>query len=194
MTLVACTQSDAGQKKAGSVGNPEIVLETSKGNITIKLNGEKAPVSTRNFLSYVESGFYNGTIFHRVIPDFMIQGGGFSKELEHKATEAPIKNEADNGLLNKRGTGALARTNEVDSATAQFFINGRDNRALDHTNTNFGYAVIGEVTEGMDVVDAIRNAPTRCPSWTGQPCLEKLPPGMRDVPVEPIVITKAYKK
>lgn len=194
MTLVACTHSDAGQKKAGPLGSPEVVFETTKGSFTIKLNGDKAPISTRNFLSYVDSGFYNGTIFHRIIPDFMIQGGGFTKDLDHKPTDNPIKNEADNGLLNKRGTVAMARTNEVDSATSQFFINVKDNRQLDHTGSNFGYAVIGEVVSGMDVVDTIREVKTRCPSWTGEPCLEKMPAGMRDVPVEPIVITKAYRK
>ncbi|HET6346244.1 MAG TPA: peptidylprolyl isomerase [Myxococcota bacterium] len=195
ITLGACTRGDAGQKQtAGPVGSPTVVFETNKGKIVVKLFGDKAPISTRNLLEYIESGHYNGTIFHRVIPDFMIQGGGFSEKLDQKPTKDPIKNEADNGLSNKRGTLAMARTNVVDSATAQFFINVKDNRQLDHSRDNFGYAVVGEVVEGMDVVDAIRNVPTRCPSWTGEACLDKLPAGMRDVPVDPVIITKAYKK
>jgi peptidyl-prolyl cis-trans isomerase A (cyclophilin A) len=195
ITLGACTRGDAGQKAAaGPVGSPTVVFETTKGKIVVKLFGDKAPISTRNLLEYIESGYYNGTIFHRVIPDFMIQGGGFTDKLDQKPTKDPIKNEADNGLSNKRGTLAMARTNVVDSATAQFFINVKDNRQLDHARDNFGYAVIGEVVEGMDVVDAIRNVPTRCPSWTGEACLDKLPTGMRDVPVDPVIITKAYKK
>jgi peptidyl-prolyl cis-trans isomerase A (cyclophilin A) len=195
VTLGACTRGDAGQKKpSATVGSPVVVFETNKGKIVVKLFGDKAPISTQNMLDYVEAGHYNGTIFHRVIPDFMIQGGGFTEKLEQKPTKDPIKNEADNGLSNKRGTLAMARTNVVDSATAQFFINVKDNSQLNHSRDNFGYAVVGEVIEGMDVVDAIRNVPTRCPSWTGEACLDKLPPGMRDVPVDPVIITKAYKK
>ena len=194
-TVIACTRGDAGQKPdASPLGNPEVVFETNKGNIVVRMNGDKAPISTRNVLKYVEAGFYNGTIFHRVIPDFMIQGGGFNPDLTQKQGETPIKNEADNGLLNKRGTVAMARTNVVDSATNQFFINVKDNPALDHSARDFGYAVFGEVIEGMAVVDTIRSVPTRCPSWTGQPCTEKLPNGLRDIPVDAIIITKAYKK
>lgn len=195
ITLGACTRGDAGQKKnEGPLGSPEIVFETSKGKIVVKLYGDKAPISSRNMLDYVSKGFYDGTVFHRVIPDFMIQGGGFTQDLQQKSAGQPIKNEADNGLTNKRGTLAMARTNVVDSATAQFFINVKDNRQLDHSTNNFGYAVFGEVIEGMDVVDAIRNVPTRCPSWTGQPCNEAIPNNLRDVPAESVIITKAYKK
>lgn len=195
--LGACTRGDAGQKKdaAAPLGNTDVVFETTKGKIVIRLFGDKAPISSRNILDYVNAGFYDGTIFHRVIPDFMVQGGGFTKDLEPKKSDrAPIKNEAANGLINKRGTVAMARTNIIDSATSQFFINVKDNTQLDHSSRDFGYAVFGEVVAGMDVVDAIREVPTRCPSWTGQPCTEKLPPGMRDIPVDAVVITKAYKK
>lgn len=175
--------------------HPKVVLETTKGAIVLRLFADKAPVSVRNFLAYVDSGFYNGLIFHRVIPDFMMQGGGFDQNLIQKqTTQAAIKNEADNGLTNRRGTVAMARTNVVDSATSQFFINFKDNPALDHTPQSFGYAVFGEVVEGMDVVEAVRSVGLRCPSWTGEPCLENLPGGLRDVPKEAIVITKAYKK
>lgn len=185
----------AGKKRAESAaGNPQVVFETSRGKIVVRLFADKAPISTRNMLDYVQSKFYDGLIFHRVIPDFMMQGGGFDKALAQKTTKAPIKNEADNGLTNRRGTVAMARTNVVDSATSQFFINFKDNAALDHTPQSFGYAVIGEVVDGMDVVETIRNTPTRCPSWTGEPCQDTLPPGLRDVPKEPIVILKAYKK
>lgn len=198
VTLGACNRSsDAGQKKpesAAAVGNPELVFETNKGSFVVRLYGDKAPVSTANMLEYVKEGFYNGTVFHRVIPDFMIQGGGFTEELQQKSTHAPIQNEATNGLTNKRGTIAMARTNKVDSATAQFFINVKDNKQLDHSEQNFGYAVIGEVVSGMDVVDAIRTVPTRCPSWTGQLCTEKLPNNLLDVPKDPVVIIKVTKK
>jgi peptidyl-prolyl cis-trans isomerase A (cyclophilin A) len=193
--LGACKKTPPAPAPGQSVvGNPEVVFETTQGKLVVRLFGNKAPVSTRNILDYVNAGFYDGTIFHRVIPEYVIQGGGFDRELKQKPTRAPIKNEANNGLSNKRGTVAMARTNIVDSATSQFFINVRDNGRLDHTANDFGYAVVGEVVEGMAVVDLIRNLPTRCPSWTGQPCTETLPPGMRDIPLEPIVINKAYRK
>ena len=165
--------------------NPEIVFETSKGNITIQLNAEKAPISTKNMMEYVESGFYDGTIFHRVIKGFMVQGGGMTADMKEKSTKGPIKNEAGNGLKNKRGTVAMARTSVVDSATAQFFINVVDNDFLNHTSNDdrgFGYAVIGEVTAGMDVVDAIVGSATGSKN------------GMGDVPKEAIVIKKAHRK
>lgn len=140
---------------------PEVVITTSLGNIKVKLNAEKAPISTENFLKYVKNKHYDGTIFHRVIPTFMIQGGGHLPDMKEKETLAPIKNEAKNGLSNSRGTIAMARTNDVDSATAQFFINVVDNKRLDHVDNNrYGYAVFGEVTEGMDVVDKIRDVKT----------------------------------
>jgi peptidyl-prolyl cis-trans isomerase B (cyclophilin B) len=135
-----------------------VLLETNQGLIKIKLNSEKAPKSAENFLKYVDEGFYNGTIFHRVIPGFMVQGGGFTPDLNQKSTHATIKNEANNGLLNKRGTLAMARTMDPHSASAQFFVNLVDNTFLDfkaENNQGWGYAVFGEVVEGMDVVDKI---------------------------------------
>lgn len=148
----------AGRKTAQ---NPEVVLTTSLGKIKLKLNSDKAPISTENFLKYVEKKHYDGTIFHRVIPTFMIQGGGHLPNMKEKATMKPIVNEAKNGLSNSRGTIAMARTNEVNSATSQFFINVVDNQRLDYKDDNrYGYAVFGEVVEGMDVVDKIRNSKT----------------------------------
>ena len=188
-------EAAAGAPTAVEAGSPEVVFETNRGSFTVRLNAAKAPISARNFLAYVGSGFYNGTIFHRVIPDFMIQGGGFTPDLAQKGTEAPIKNEANNGLRNLRGTLAMARTNVVDSATAQFFVNVKDNPMLDHRSDSYGYAVFGEVIAGLDIIDAIRNVPTRCPSWTGSTCNDTtLPRGMADVPTEPVVIQKAYRK
>ena len=142
---------------------PRVKFITSLGEITIQLNTEKAPISSENFLTYVKDGFFTGTIFHRVIPDFMAQGGGFDADFKQKETRAPIKNEADNGLSNKRGTVAMARTSAPDSATAQFFFNYKDNTFLDHTSptpNGWGYAVFAEVVEGMDVVDSMTSIPT----------------------------------
>jgi cyclophilin family peptidyl-prolyl cis-trans isomerase len=133
---------------------------TAFGTITIALDAEKAPLSVRNFLKYARSGHYDGTVFHRVMPGFMIQGGGFTPELEEKPTQGPIKNEARNGLRNSRGTVAMARTSNPDSADAQFFINLRDNHRLDYGIGGAGYAVFGQVVEGMDVVDRIAMVPT----------------------------------
>lgn len=140
--------------------NPTVVIKTNKGTIEAVLYKDKAPISVDNFLKYVKAKHYDGTIFHRVIPNFMIQGGGFTTDLVQKKTRAPIKNEADNGLKNKRGTLAMARTSVVDSATSQFFINLKYNKFLDHGARDFGYAVFGKVTKGMDVVDAIAKVPT----------------------------------
>jgi len=157
-----------------------VKLETSMGNIVIELNEQTAPVSVKNFLGYVEAGFYDGAIFHRIIPGFMIQGGGFTKEMVKKDTRDPIINEAKNGLSNKRGTLAMARTNDPDSATAQFFINHSNNEFLNYVDDNSaGYAVFGKVTEGMDVVDAIASVETTTRN------------GMEDVPVEPVIIQSA---
>ncbi len=150
------------------------------GNIKIELFKAKAPISVRNFLSYVKDGFYDGLVFHRVIPSFMIQGGGMDADMQQKKTKFAIKNEATNGLSNKRGTLAMARTAVVDSATSQFFINLVDNAFLDNsgkTPDKFGYAVFGQVVEGMDVVDAIREVKTGTKA------------GHSDVPVEPVFIT-----
>ena len=159
-----------------------VKLATTLGDIVIELNEEKAPVTTQNFLNYVRDGFYDGTIFHRVIPNFMVQGGGFNDQMMQKMTQDPINNEADNGLTNDRGTIAMARTQDPDSATAQFFINHNDNAFLNHTSPDvqgWGYCVFGKVTDGMDVVDAIAAVPTTNRS------------GHSDVPEDVIVITSA---
>ncbi|MEO8198535.1 MAG: peptidylprolyl isomerase [Thermoanaerobaculia bacterium] len=140
--------------------NPRVAFETTLGKIVIELDPEKAPKTVENFLAYVKSGFYDGTIFHRVIPGFMIQGGGFTPDMQQKKTQPPIANEADNGLKNKRGTLSMARTNDPMSATSQFFINVNDNRPLDYTAKTpggWGYAVFAKVVEGMDVADKIVN-------------------------------------
>ncbi len=142
---------------------PAVLIQTSKGDIQVELDPERAPKTVENFLAYVDAGSYDGTIFHRVIPDFMIQGGGFTPDYSKKPTRDPIANEADNGLANKRGTIAMARTGDPHSATAQFFINHKDNAFLDHSAKDaggWGYTVFGKVTAGMDVVDAIAAAPT----------------------------------
>lgn len=137
-----------------------VIISTSKGDIKVELFKNEAPITVENFLSYVNDGFYDGTIFHRVIPNFMIQGGGFTPDFVQKETKAPIKNEATNGLKNDRGTLAMARTQVVDSATSQFFINIVDNDFLNNGARDYGYAVFGKVTDGMDVVDAIAGVPT----------------------------------
>lgn len=159
-----------------------VKLTTNFGDITIELDAEKAPVTVQNFLNYVEKGFYDGVIFHRVINGFMIQGGGFDANMRQKSTDAPIKNEANNGLGNDNYTIAMARTSIPDSATAQFFINVADNDFLNHTSptpSGWGYCVFGKVTSGMDVVDKIKAVKTTSKA------------GHQDVPVEPIVIEKA---
>lgn len=164
--------------KAGPA-NPVVVMNTSLGQIRIQLWPDKAPETVKNFLQYVDEGFYNGTIFHRVIGNFMIQGGGFTSEMKQKPTRAPIKNEAGADLKNERGTIAMARTNVVDSATAQFFINVVDNPGLNHMDDSapgFGYAVFGKVIDGMDVVDKIKSVPT---TSSGP---------FKDVPAKPVVI------
>lgn len=158
-TKIEMEQSDAHKSvSTKSKDSNMVIIKTSKGNIEVELYADKAPVTVKNFLSYVESNHYEGTIFHRVIPNFMIQGGGFDINFRQKATAAPIVNEAANGLKNTRGTLAMARTMEVNSATAQFFINTVDNDFLDHktkTPQGFGYCVFGKVVKGMDVVDKI---------------------------------------
>lgn len=182
IALSLMTLTGAGQALAG---NPQVNLQTNKGLIVLELYPDKAPKTVENFLAYVDSGFYNGTVFHRVIKDFMIQGGGFSEDMTQKETRQPIANEADNGLKNERGTIAMARTNNPDSATAQFFINLKDNSFLDHTAKNargWGYAVFGKVTEGMAVVDTIGTAATGAKG--------KFP---KDVPLETVIIEKASR-
>lgn len=164
VSITACGQAtDQAQNQSQDQvsANPvTVLLQTSSGNITLELNQEKAPVTVKNFLEYVDSGFYNGTIFHRVIKDFMVQGGGFTKDYKKKKTNEAILNEASNGLSNKRGTIAMARTNNPDSATAQFFINHRDNTSLDKSSRSAGYAVFGRVTDGLHIVDQIAMSKT----------------------------------
>ena len=180
--MVTTSSATASEKKKE---NPEITLETTKGKIVLQLDQEKAPNTVSNFLDYVKSGHYNGTVFHRVIKGFMIQGGGFTSDMRQKSVKDPIKNEADNGLKNKRGTIAMARTPNPHSATAQFFINTVDNPFLDHKSKDmrgWGYAVFGKVIEGMEVVDAIASVKT------GTKGIHQ------DVPIEPVVILKATVK
>lgn len=162
MLFLFSTLSFATEKQMSDT-QTKVKMTTSLGTIVIELDDAKAPVSAANFADYVKSGFYDGTIFHRVIPGFMAQGGGFDSSFNQKATKAPIKNEADNGLKNDRGTLAMARTNDPNSATAQFFINYKDNGFLNHTSptpSGWGYAVFGKVVEGMDVVDEMAKQPT----------------------------------
>jgi cyclophilin family peptidyl-prolyl cis-trans isomerase len=164
---------------APAPGNPVAVIATSLGDITIELFKDRAPVSVDNFLQYVSEGFYDGTVFHRVKPGFMIQGGGFTPALAEKPTRGPIQNEATNGLRNTRGTLAMARRASLRSATSQFYINIADNRMLDHSGYSpeeFGYAVFGQVLAGMEVADRIANFPT---TRSGE---------MEDVPVDPVII------
>ncbi len=153
-----------------------ITISTNCGDIVVELFDQSAPITCENFRQYIADGFFDGTIFHRIIPNFMIQGGGFDADMSQKDTRDPIRNEADNGQKNLRGTLAMARTQVVDSATAQFFINLRDNNFLNHGGRDFGYTVFGKVTAGMDIVDAIANVPTSNHA------------GHSDVPVEPVVI------
>ena len=155
-----------------------ITIKTNHGDISVELFEDKAPISCENFRQYASDGHYDGTVFHRVIPNFMIQGGGMDEDLSSKPTREPIKNEADNGVSNERGTLAMARTMVVDSATSQFFINLKNNDFLDHGTRDFGYAVFGKVTEGMDVVDKIAAVQTGNQS------------GHQDVPVEAVTITE----
>jgi cyclophilin family peptidyl-prolyl cis-trans isomerase len=162
--------------------HPRVALETSKGRIVVELDDEKAPMTVANYLAYVDDGFYAGTVFHRVIQGFMIQGGGFTAELAKKPTQAPVLNEAKNGLKNERGTIAMARTNDPHSATAQFFINTNDNDQLDHPSFDgWGYAVFGRVIEGLETLDAIAAVET---GHSG---------GMSDVPREAVVIESAQR-
>lgn len=173
------TEMKTGEKMSA---NPIIKMETSKGTMTIELDAEKAPLSAANFVSYVEDGFYDGLIFHRVIPGFMVQGGGMKPDMSEKPNKAPIKNEANNGLKNLRGTLAMARTNDPHSATSQFFINLKDNGFLDYTSespSGWGYAVFGKVTDGLDVIDEIEKVKTGNHGHHG------------DVPLEPVTIIKA---
>jgi peptidyl-prolyl cis-trans isomerase B (cyclophilin B) len=182
LTLLLTTTLSFSTEKTMSDTQSKVKLTTNLGEIIIQLNTEKAPLSSANFLRYVNEGFYNGTIFHRVIPDFMAQGGGFDTSFNQKTVHAPINNEANNGLLNSRGTLAMARTNDPNSATGQFFINYKDNSFLNHTSqtsSGWGYAVFGEVIEGMDVADAMAKEATGNRN------------GHQDVPKTDIIIEKA---
>jgi cyclophilin family peptidyl-prolyl cis-trans isomerase len=161
--------------------NPKVVIKTSEGDITLRLFRDKAPLTVANFLAYVDAGFYNGTIFHRVIPNFMIQGGGFLPDMTEKPTNDPVKNESKNRVHNARGTIAMARTNDPDSATAQFFINQRTNLPLDWSPAGEGYTVFGEVVMGMSIVDFIATAPT------GKVAM------FSDVPLQPIIIKEIVR-
>jgi len=179
LILVLMTGISMGQEN--QVSSPQVVMETSKGEIVLALYPEKAPLTVKNFLNYVDAGFYNGTIFHRVIPGFMLQGGGFSPDMQKKPTTAPVKNEADNGLKNDRGSIAMARTQDPHSASSQFFINTVDNAFLNYkgqTTAGWGYAVFGKVIKGMEVVDAISRVET---GTQGR---------FRDVPKTPVMIIK----
>ena len=153
-----------------------IRFETSLGDFTIEMFEKEAPLTVANFLRYVDDGFFDGTVFHRVVPGFVIQGGGFTEDMTQKRTHPTVKNEADNGLKNERGTLSMARTNDINSATSQFFVNLKDNEFLDHSRGNFGYAVFARVTEGMDVVDKIAKVETGRKR------------GHDDVPVEPVIM------
>ncbi len=179
VTVEETQEEDAGENDMKEI----VVLETSRGNIEIELDRENAPVTVENFVAYVNDGFYDGTVFHRVISNFMIQGGGFTGNGTQKETNPPIQLESDNGLKNTRGTVVMARTNQPDSATSQFFINVADNPFLDYASGNDGYAVFGKAVSGMDVVDEIKSVPTTTKYGAYQ-----------DWPVEDVVILRAYMK
>ena len=176
LSLFLMAGTAAAEEKAG---NPMVKVKTNLGSFTLELYPDKAPITVENFLNYVDKKFYDGTIFHRVIPTFMIQGGGFTADMMKKATGAPIKNEADNGLSNTLGTIAMARTGNIHSATCQFFINVKDNKALDHKDVStkgYGYTVFGKVIEGMETVEKIRDVKTTTKGQYG------------DVPVKAVII------
>ena len=176
-TLIACLAMLAAPLAVAA--EPQVELRTNMGTIVLELYPDRAPETVKNFQQYVQSGFYNGTVFHRVIPGFMIQGGGFTADLQHKPSREPIRNEANNGLKNDVGTIAMARTSDPHSATSQFFINVVDNSPLNYREGNYGYAVFGKVTSGMDVVQKIATVPTTAR------------PPHQNVPVKPVVIESA---
>ena len=182
VVLFSSTVLAEGESKKTPLPNPQVIIKTDQGDITLRLFQDKSPITVANFLSYVDSGHYNGTIFHRVIPGFMIQGGGLLPDMTEKPVGEPIVNEAKNRLHNVRGTVAMARTNDPDSATAQFFINHRTNLNLDWTPSSAGYTVFGEVVEGMSVVDYLSSTPVTRIRQHG------------DVPVEPIIIKEITRK
>jgi peptidyl-prolyl cis-trans isomerase A (cyclophilin A) len=180
--LIFAGTTTAQESGETALPNPQVVIKTNHGDISVRLFRDKAPIAVENFLSYVDSGHYNGTIFHRVILKFMIQGGGFLPDMTEKPVGDPIVNEANNRLHNIRGTIAMARTNDPDSATAQFFINQRTNLQLDWTPTKAGYTVFGEVLDGMAVVDYLASSPVTVVGTH------------RDVPIDPIIITEIKRK
>lgn len=182
-TLLACSALVAGLASADDA-NPKVLMKTTDGDITIELFADKSPITVENFLRYVDEGHFDDTVFHRVIPNFMIQGGGFTAELEEKPTHEPIVNESRNKLHNTRGTLAMARTSDPDSAAAQFFINQRSNLRLDWSPGKDGYTVFGEVTDGMQVVDIIALSDT----GAAQAMTTRGPSVFQDVPVKPVVI------
>lgn len=167
---------------AEAADNPRVTVETSMGTMVLELYPEKAPVTVKNFLAYVDAGFYDGIIFHRVIPGFVIQGGGFDVKMEKKSNNPPIKNEADNGLRNLRATLSMARTQDINSATSQFFINLKNNSNLDHSGNNFGYAVFAKVVKGVSTIDKIAAVKTTTKGH------------YRDVPAEPVIIISAKRE
>ena len=179
MFLVCCDAESESEPTGKTI---EVEFTTTLGSLTIELYPEKAPITVENFLAYIDSGFYDGTIFHRVIPRFMIQTGGLTQDMKEKETKSPIKNEAMNGLKNKRGTLAMARTRDINSATSQFFINLKHNEFLDHGVRDFGYAVFGKVVQGMEVVDKIADVKT------GNRGMHQ------NVPVEAVVIESVRRK
>lgn len=185
--VAGCGASEPGKQTVstdpapGQPPNPRVLIETGKGDITVELFPGNAPLTVRNFLDYANAGFYDGLIFHRVIPGFMIQGGGMTSGLAQKSTREPIANEAKNGLRNLRGTLAMARTSDINSATSQFFVNLVDNAFLDHSPGNYGYAVFGRVTAGMDTVDQIAKVKTGRSK------------GHADVPVDEVVVLSARR-
>ena len=177
MALTIATVTDS-----GAADNPKVVFETNMGTMVLELYPDKAPITVKNFLDYVDAGFYDGTIFHRVIPGFVIQGGGFDDKMEKKDNRNPIKNEADNGLRNLRATLSMARTQQINSATSQFFINLKNNSNLDHSDGNFGYAVFAKVVKGISTIDKIAGVKTTTKGH------------YRDVPAEPITIISAKRE
>lgn len=184
LTMLLSPASRADDKKKLAlppVKNPVVVVTTSMGTFKIELFADKAPISVKNFLAYVDAKFYDGTIFHRVIPAFVIQGGGLDEKMDRKGTREPIANEAGNGLKNLKGTLSMARTSDPDSATSQFFVNVKDNASLDRNADSAGYAVFGKVTDGMDVVMKIKDVPTTSRN------------GMQDVPVTPVKLISAER-
>jgi cyclophilin family peptidyl-prolyl cis-trans isomerase len=181
--LALCLAPSDARAQSAPGGKPVVVLTTTLGEIEVEVDEAKAPISAKNFLQYVDEGFYDGVIFHRVISGFMVQGGGFTPQMQQKKTRAPIQNEAANGLKNLRGTLAMARTSAPHSASAQFFINHKDNAFLDYPGSDgWGYAVFGRVVAGMDVVDKIAAVQTGVKA------------GMSDVPVQPVAIVSARRK